>query len=151
MQSLLSTWETSRKLLVPFFEKYTVEQLNKIPEGFSNNLIWNLGHVIVAQQSLIYKGSNTPMYISNELFDQYKPGTRPAAPVDQAHVDQLQFLLIDMIEKTKADLEQNRFGAYNQRMTGTGFYLGSLEDALHFNNFHEGLHYGVMLSLRKMV
>lgn len=55
MESILKTWKTSRKLFLEYFDNYTIDQLNKIPDGFSNNLIWNIGHVIVAQQALIYK------------------------------------------------------------------------------------------------
>jgi len=43
----------SRKLLSQFLEDYTLEQLNAIPEGFSNNLIWNLVHIVVVQQMLV--------------------------------------------------------------------------------------------------
>jgi hypothetical protein len=31
------------------------EQLNTIPEGYNNNLIWNIAHIIVVQQMLVYK------------------------------------------------------------------------------------------------
>jgi len=34
---------------------FSLEQLNKIPEGFNNNLIWNIAHCVVTQQLLCYK------------------------------------------------------------------------------------------------
>lgn len=77
MESTFKTWKTSRNLFLEYFDKYSLEQLNKIPEGFSNNLIWNIGHIIVAQQALIYKLSNIQEYIPEELFELYKPGTKP--------------------------------------------------------------------------
>src|SRR5690606_33748551 len=58
MEALFKTWKTSRALYLDYFNNYSPEQLNTTPNGFSNNLIWNIGHVIVAQQALIYKGSN---------------------------------------------------------------------------------------------
>ena len=39
MQTTFKIWETNRKLHLAFLEKYTLEQLNKIPEGFKNNLL----------------------------------------------------------------------------------------------------------------
>lgn len=36
-------------------------------------------------------------------------------------------------------------------MTATGFDLTTLDDALEFNNYHEGLHLGMMMSVRKFV
>ena len=35
----------SRKLTLKVIEGLTIEQLNKIPTGFSNNIIWNFCHV----------------------------------------------------------------------------------------------------------
>jgi hypothetical protein len=52
---------------------YSLEQLNKIPqEGYSNNLIWNIGHTVVVQQMLVYKLSGLPMMIHDEMVSKYK-------------------------------------------------------------------------------
>lgn len=147
----MKTWKTSRKLYLDFFDNYSVEQLNKVPNGFSNNLIWNIGHIIVAQQSLVYRGSNLPMYIADDLVDLYKPGTKPTRPVSEEEINELKSLLTSLIEQTEEDLKSEKFDTYNERTTVTGFHLASLEDALEFNNYHEGLHLGYMMSIRKFV
>ena len=151
MESTFKTWKTSRKLYSDYFDQYSLEQLNKVPKGFSNNLIWNIGHIIVAQQAVIYKGSNLPGYISEELFELYKPGTSPTGQTSEKEADTLKKLLISLIEKTEADFSNGKFVTFNQRMTGTGFHLGSLKDAFEFNNYHEGLHLGFMTNIRKFV
>jgi hypothetical protein len=53
MEATFKIWETSRKKYLELIENYSLEQLNKIPQGFSNNLVWNLGHIIVSQQGLV--------------------------------------------------------------------------------------------------
>ena len=68
MQTTFKIWETNRKLHLEFLEKYTLEQLNKIPDGFKNNLIWNVGHIITTQQGLIYRLSGLPVMISKEFL-----------------------------------------------------------------------------------
>lgn len=151
MQTVFKSWNTSRKLYLNFLDHYSLEQLNKIPEGFNNNLIWNIGHVIVAQQSLIYKGSNLPMNISDNLVDLYKPGTRPSGMTMQSEVNELKELLISLIPKTETDFHNGIFTAYNERTTTLGFHLASIKDALEFNNIHEGLHLGYMMCIRKFV
>lgn len=149
--SIFKTWETNRKLYADFFDNYSLEQLNKIPAGFNNNLIWNIGHIISAQQSLIYRLSGLEMSIPAGLFDLYKPGTKPVKAVDQSEADELKFLLLSLIEKTKADLNDGKFVVFTERTTGTGFHLANLNDAFEFNNYHEGLHLGMMMSIRKFV
>jgi|SRR5690606_8532687 len=151
MESLLKTWKTSRKIYTDYFDKYDLEQLNRIPEGFNNNLIWNIGHVIVAQQSLIYRLSSLPMNVSSELFDTYKPGTKPVSQTSQAEADRLKTLLFSLVDQTETDLSSGKFQTFTERKTATGFHLTTLSDAFEFNNYHEGLHLGYMLSIRKFV
>lgn len=151
MESTLKTWETSRKLYLGYFEKYSPDQLNKIPDGFSNNLIWNIGHIVVAQQALVYKGSNLDGYVSDRLFDLYKPGTKPVRPVTKEEIEELKELLISLIDKTIEDFNNGIFETFNERMTGTGFHLATLKDAFEFNNYQEGLHLGYMMSIRKFI
>ena len=151
MESLFKAWKTSRKIYLNFFDNYSLDQLNKIPNGFNNNLIWNIGHVIVAQQSLIYKCSNLPMYISEDLLNQYRPGTRPSGTTSQSEANELKELLISLISKTEADFQKNIFTTYIERTVVTGFHLASIKDAFEFNNYHEGLHLGYMMSIKKFV
>jgi len=151
METTFKIWRKNRNLYLDFFEKYTLEQLNKTPIGFSNNLIWNIGHIIVAQQVLIYKSSALQGYVSQELFELYKPGTRPTEKTSENEVRELKELLISLIEKTETDFYKGEFTIYNERTTGTGFHLGSLKEALEYNNYHEGLHLGLMMNIRKFI
>jgi len=151
METTFKIWETSRKRYSEYLDKYTLDQLNKIPTGFNNNLIWNIGHIIVAQQALIYKSTELPWHISDELFNLYKSGTKPMENTTQEEVDNLKILLTSLIEKTRKDFNDGIFLTFNERMTGTGFHLGSLTDAFEFNNYHEALHLGFMMNIRKFV
>lgn len=151
MDSLIKTWKTSRKLYRDYFDQYNLDQLNTTPLGFKNNLIWNIGHIIAAQQSLVYRLSNLPMNISDELFDRYKPGTYPDYPVSETEAEELKTLLFSSAEQAEEDLANNLFQTFKERMTATGFHLQTLEDAFQFNNYHEGLHLGYMKSIEKFI
>jgi hypothetical protein len=142
---------TSRNMISKILENHTLEQLNKIPEGFSNNLIWNIAHVIVTQQLLVYKLSGLPMMVSDELIEKYKKGTKPEQNVTQEEVEEIKSFLFTTIEKTKEDYAIGIFKSYQEYPTSTGFVLTSAEGAMNFNNFHEGLHIGILMSLRKFV
>ncbi len=149
MEALFKTWITGRNLYLHFFERYTLDQLNQIPEGFNNNLIWNIGHIIVSQHRLIYMGSNLPGYISDELLNKYQAGTKPTAHVLPPEAAELKMLLLAQIEPTIKDFEQGIFLTYNERTTGTGFHLSSVADAFECNNYHEALHLGYMRGMSK--
>lgn len=142
---------TSRKIVSQFLDNYSLEQLNKIPEGFSNNLIWNIAHVVVTQQLLVYKFSGLSMLVSDELVQQYMKGTKPEIDASQDEVYEIKSLLSSTIKQTEEDYKNGVFKNYQEYPTSTGFVLSNVEDAMVFNNFHEGLHIGILMSLRKLV
>jgi len=151
MESAFKIWTRNRNLYLDFLEKYSLEQLNTVPQGFSNNLIWNIGHIIVAQQGLVYRPAGLPMNVTDELYARYKPGTKPTGADTQETVDLFKKLLPSLITQTKNDYDKGIFGNYKEYTTLTGFHLASVKEAIDFNNYHEGLHLGLMMNIRKFV
>lgn len=151
MNQTFDITRTSRKMIAPFLENYTLEQLNAIPDGFSNNLIWNIAHIVVTQQLLVYKLSGLPIMVSDEMIQKYRKGTKPEHIVTQAEVDEIKSLLFATIDQTEVDFENEIFKNFDEYPTSTGFVLKSAKDAMIFNNFHEGLHLGILMSIRKFV
>ena len=41
--------------LLDVVKDLSIEQLNHIPDGFNNNIIWNLAHIVATQQNICYK------------------------------------------------------------------------------------------------
>lgn len=119
MDATFRIWETSRGLYKNFLDSYSLEQLNTIPQGMSNNLIWNIGHVIVSQQKLVYALSGLPMNISDSLFEKYQNGSRPDGKTPQTEVDEIKKLLSEIVEKTKADFKAGIFKEFHSYQTKT--------------------------------
>ena len=151
MQNQFDATRTSRDLYGRYFDNFTLEQLNKIPAGFNNNLIWNIGHVVISQQTLVYKGSNQTPMVSDELIARYFMGTKPVRDATRAEADEIKNLLFATIDKTEEDYRNGLFTAYNTRKTLLGFMLNTVDDAIVFNNYHEGIHLGIMMQLRKFI
>ncbi|RXR21404.1 DinB family protein [Flavobacterium amnicola] len=151
MQSTFEINHTSRKMLLQFLENHTLEQLNKIPEGFSNNLIWNIGHIVTVQQMLVYNLSGLPMMISDEMVETYKKGTKPEGEITQEEVNEIKELLFSTLEQTKEDFANDIFGEYMEFTTGVGFVIKNAKAAMEFNNYHEALHTGIMMQIRKFL
>ncbi|MDK2771603.1 MAG: DinB family protein [Flavobacterium sp.] len=152
MNTSLQVTIASRELLQKFIENHTLEQLNTIPEGFKNNIIWNIGHVVVTQQLLAYKLSGLSMMITDEMVSKYQKGSAPQGNVTQEEVEAIKNLLFTTITKAQEDLDNGLFQNYMEYTVSTAnFTLKSIEDAMQFNNFHEGIHVGIILQLRKFV
>lgn len=151
MESFLKTWETSRKLYLKFLESYTLDQLNTIPQGLSNNMIWQAGHIIVSQQKLMYTLSNLPINISQDMVVKYQNGSRPDGNATQDEVDEIKVLLLSTVEQFKQDWQAGKFTTFNEYHSQTGFHLATFQDAVTFNALHEGIHYGMLMYLKKLV
>ena len=141
----------SRKNLLTLLAPYTTDQLNHIPSGFKNNLAWNLGHVIVSQQLLCYKLSGLPLSIPQELVEKFRRGTVPEKPLNDQEINQLKSLATQTADKFREDYHKGIFKEYQGYQSQFGVKLECLEDAIVFNNTHEGLHLGYIMAMRKSI
>lgn len=151
METEFKITRTSREIYAKLLDTYTLDQLNKIPEGWNNNIIWHIGHIVVSQQILVYKGSGLPTSLSDDMVAMYMRGTKPERDVSQHETDEMKSLLFSTIQKTEEDYRNGIFTTYNQRKSEMGFDLSTTEDAIAFNNQHEGMHLGMVIRLRKLV
>ena len=140
--------QNNRNVIKRLLKEISLEDLNKIPEGFNNNIIWNIGHILVTEQLLVYKLSNLPLMVSDSLVEKYKKGTKPNADVTTDEVNEIKSLLFSTIEKTKEDYNLKKFKDYQEyTVSTTGNTLSNIDDALNFVHFHEGMHLGYVLAL----
>lgn len=129
----------------------STEQVNKIPEGFNNNIIWNCGHVIVVQQMLTYGLTEIPMPVSKEMFDEFKPGSKPEQFYDQHAIKNIKNLLFSTYEQLVEDISAKKINNLRPFMTALRFEITDINSALAFDQYHEALHMGCILSLMKRV
>lgn len=140
----------NRKILRGLLQETPRAKLFGIPEGFNNSIWWNVGHVMVTQQLLVYRLSGLTVELDPYWLDHFSKGTRPDGidPGDE-RFEELNELLFSTIEKTEADLQSGRFDGFEEYMTSTKVPLRSATDAIAFNVYHEGLHLGSILALRR--
>lgn len=152
MEFSLGITLTHRKNLVTIIDTLSVEQLNTIPKGFNNNIFWNIAHLVVTQQLLVYKLSGNDLLIEDVWVDKYRKGTKPEHDITKEDVEQLKSLLVSTIEQTIVDYKAGKFANYTSyTVTTITQTLDKVEQAIEFNNYHEGLHYGYVLAMRKLI
>jgi len=100
---------------------------------------------------LHYSLSGKDCLVSDELIAAYKKGTKPTSQFIQEEFDEVLELFNGLPNTLEEDYEAGIFTGYNEYKTSTGFVIDSMEKALIFNNFHESLHLGVIMSLKKLV
>lgn len=141
----------NRRNLHSILTKTSKEKLLAIPEGFNNNIFWNIAHTVVTQQILCYKFSGLQMRVPQEMVDKFMKGTVPDGTATDEEIMLVADFLISTIEWMKEDYETELFQNYNEYTTSTRVTLSSIDDALGFNLFHEGLHIGAIILLMRHV
>ncbi|MDP5120820.1 MAG: DinB family protein [Spirosomaceae bacterium] len=141
----------TRNNILKTFDGLSIEELNRIPDGFNNNLIWNFGHVIATQQILCYGLSGNKAFVSNEIIDAYRKGTKPENVVSAEGLEELKKLSEAAVQQMEKDYAAGLFKEYKSYTTSYGTTISSIEEAIMFNNVHEGLHFGYCIALRKVI
>lgn len=142
-----------RKAFIRLIDELTLDQLNEIPEGFNNNIIWNFGHIVVSTQTLSYtrtgirEGVNWVKYV-----DAYAKGTKPTYYVSQEEVDDLKEIALRSIAAIEADYNAGVFKHVTAYETATyGASLNSIEDVLITTVGHDNLHYGYATAQKRII
>jgi hypothetical protein len=151
LSSSIKMLKTERQLILRGIENLSDEQLLKIPEGSKNNILWNLGHIVVTQQVLHYTLSRLEMHIPKEIASAFRTGTSPALWKETPDIKNIKSLLMELPDKLLEDYESGLFKEFRPYKTSTGVQLNSFADAITFNHFHEGTHTGIILGLIKIV
>ena len=148
MEFIFEVLPKTRDFFKNVIEENSLETLNKIPDNFNNNIIWNIGHVLVTEQMLAYALSGLKPNVDETLIAKYRKGTKPEAPATQEEVDIIKNLLHSTIKQTQVDYEAGKFKGFQEyTVSTTGNTLKNFDDSLRFILFHEGLHGGYVMSL----
>jgi len=151
MEKQFELMKTTRQNVLDFASKFTIEELNVIPPNFNNNIIWNVGHLIATQQVLNYQLSGLEFTVYIDFVERYRKGTKPEKFIGAEEWKFISEHLLSTIETTREDYTQKRFQKYRKYETSYGFLLEKIEDAISFINVHEGVHFGFIKAIGKVL
>lgn len=140
-----------RKNLLELLQNTSHEDLLFIPDGFNNNMYWNIAHAVATQQLLHYYLTGNSFRIDKYWVETYKKGTLPNLDVSTSEMEDLAFLLPETSRILIKDFDADLFSEYTPYSTSFGLDLKSIQDAIIFDNMHESLHYGYALAQKRAI
>ena len=149
--STITQIKNTRTFILELVKDLSIEQLNKIPAGFNNNIIWNIAHLTAAQQNMCYVRSGLAVTIKEEHFSAFLSGTKPEKFIEQKAIDSIFDALLNSMDRLAADYSSGIFLKFDPWDKRYGMKLNSIEDAINFIPFHEGMHIGYIMALKKLV
>lgn len=127
----------------------SIEELNEIPSGMNNNIAWNFGHIVAAQQSLCNSLSGVELDVPEEIIAGFKKGTKPERFISQEAIVELKEYAVSCIDELEKGLGENVYVQYKSYTTSFGYTLNNIEDAVRFVMVHDALHLGYSMAIRK--
>ncbi|WP_379971325.1 DinB family protein [Ectobacillus sp. sgz5001026] len=142
-----------RKNTIRSVENLYEEASLYIPQGFNNNIKWNLGHIYVVQERFAFHFTGEKMNMPDHFMKQFGPGSKPTDWDEQVPtLRQLIALLQDQIVRIEQVLEPRITEAVKEPYTtSSGITLSSVAEFLSFSMYHEGMHFDAIKSIKRLI
>ncbi len=124
-----------------YIDKLPWDSLTKIPNGYSNNIIWNIGHMISVSYSLNFTIAGLPLPTELEMVKKFRKGTFPAeyGEIDIKWIKDNILKSVELIDEAwDKDLIKE---IVNPIQTDLGNIVESPSDALAMTLVHDMLHF----------
>lgn len=125
-----------------------------IPEGFNNNIKWNLGHIYVVQEKFAYYFIKEKMNMPKNFSELFTTGTSPESwrNKELPTISELIQLLEDQNGRIEEALEFRLKEVIEKPFTtSTGLTLSTVEELLSFCLYHEGMHFAMIKSYQRII
>lgn len=146
MEEYLTTLNLNRKELLKVIAQLSTSQLNLIPHGNSNNIVWNLGHLLIVSENLLYKHSPLDRPAHDFDLSRFARSTRPEQIVSQEDVVRIKKALLETVSIFTETHDSSRLKELDITIENI-----ISEAELRFILFHENMHYQTIMKLMYLV
>jgi len=140
---MLNITRQSRDNFITLLDACSTAQLNHVPEGYNNNLIWNFAHVIVTQQLLTYGLSGLPMKVPDNMVEAFRKGSKPERDYTDAEIRAFKQLSGSTLDQFEADQQAGLFHHFKPYKTRFGLELKTWKKPYTLTIFTRGYIWGM--------
>ncbi len=152
MMHTLQLIKVLRKSFTALIEELTIEQLNTVPAGFTNNIAWNYGHIAIATEAIFYIRTGVQPDRQMVFSEKYKNGSRPDAFIGREEIEQLKTLMNTLPDQVEQDYRQGLFSHISLcKFTTFATEAANFEELTQVVLMHETLHYGYCKAIKRLV
>jgi len=152
MKFIFDQLKVIRTNTVNAVKELTENQADLVPEGFNNNIRWNLGHVYLVQERFAFGFTEEPMLMPDGFTELFGRDTKPSQwKVQPPTLPELIQLLEDQTSRIKEKLN-NRLdeAVVKPFVMPSGLSLKTIGEFLTFSMYHEGMHVQTIKMLKKL-
>ncbi len=145
---LINQLETYRSEILGILEEVTEEEAEMIPEGFNNNIRWNMGHIYLDQFLWLQAITKEKVDVPEQFNMWFGYGTSPSDfDYDTPSFEELKILL----KKQPAQIKERYGDRLEKEYPSIDMGMHTIEQVLIRTIFHEGMHLQTILDLKKCI
>ncbi len=149
MKSTLKLFKYNRTSTLILLPKLEDNLWDEQPENWPNTIRWNAGHIYAEAEGFLHDADHKYEIVHPEWLDLFLDGTRPSDWGDNVPSKQE---IIEALQEQEKRIEAFFPGKYDNEVSKVrdlnGTLLDTVDDSLQFVTWHEGIHLGIMKSLR---
>ncbi len=145
------TLKITRHHMLRELEGLSHEDMLVIPDGRDDNVLWNVGHLLCSLSRLTYVFSGHPLPIPERYLELFGKGTSARNWTENPDAAEVLERFKAMPAQIEADYLAGNFKDYEPLQITPGSTIDSVEEAVAFHCFHEGLHIGMIITLKELL
>lgn len=149
---VLKQFEMTRTFLLMGSERIKEERADVIPAGFSNSLRWQLGHVYVSVEQLLFLQTGREATLPEGYSEMFSRGTSPNDwTTEPPTVDELNAHLSAQLGRVKEAFQGQLEEEIAQPFKVGPFELTTIGEVVLFAIYHESEHNGCIKGLKNSI
>ncbi|MEW8969182.1 MAG: DinB family protein [Mesobacillus sp.] len=145
---LFKQFELTRGSFLKNIAGITAEQASVQPEGFNNNIHWNIGHVLTVTEQFMMGFPKKSNHLPANYIELFGNGTRPSEWTgDVPSVD----VLRDQLKAQLGRIKEVPASTLNEKLKKPFLGLETFGELANMALFHEAYHLGQIHAMRKLV
>lgn len=135
-------WENIRQRILNDVENLPEDKREIVPRGFSNNIYWQIGHVLTSTDALVIQFAREEPRIPQSYSSFFKNGTKPSAWSEQPPDWET------IVSQLKEQLKELR-KTFARKLTEPGAVIDDVLQAVVGSIAHESIHSGMISAMVK--
>lgn len=127
------------------------QEVMVVPEGYSNNVLWNAGHILYYSCFSTYRPSGQAIPLPEAYKELFKAGSSPADWTAPPSPTEIVGGLKDIQTRMENDYHAGVFDSFTPFNNGPTLELRTLSEALMFHIAHEGEHIGRITCMKRQL
>lgn len=145
---LFGRMEKIQKELLQHVENCPKDKLTLIPDGFSNSVLWHLGHVLTITERVVFGLAGEPRTLPESYTAFFEKGTKPADWTEEPPACET---LIEQLKEQENRIKEVFFGKFNAPVKENPFKAETVVEVLESNLIHVGVHTGNIGAMVKLL